>query len=269
MTLLISFFILYVGVEFIIEGYDKLFEISSIVSPEIAGSVAGISVFVSFLIARYQKRVGEEIGSQSLLANSKESFLDVLSSLIVLIAIALSYYEIPYIEGLVTIGIAIMILKVGLETVKDSVYSLMDVSPSRNIEKQIVKVIGSVSGVEGYGNLKLMSAGPFIFGECEVMVRKFVDIDRAHEISTELESRVKEEVGRIDSFMIHIEPYETEKMRIAIPVRERAGKDSRVSPRLGRPPTSPWSPLTRTRGWMTSKSSTMNSRRRRSGQVFL
>ncbi|MFP4115825.1 MAG: cation diffusion facilitator family transporter [Candidatus Aenigmatarchaeota archaeon] len=233
-ALFASLFIIYLGADFIIEGYSKLFEISEISYPFIAGGAALTSIVASGIIARYQKKVGDETGSESLIANAKESAMDVLSSSVVLLAIILSHFKVPYVEGAVTIGIAVLVLKVGLETAKDSIYGLMDVSPSEEIEKEVIKVIGNISGVEGYGNLKLRKAGPFVFGECSVMIRKFVDVDRSHEIAEQIENKVKDSLESVDSFTVHVEPYETDKRRVVIPVRDSNGEDSRISEHFGR-----------------------------------
>lgn len=235
-TLFVSIFILYAAFEFIRKGYSKLFEISTVSYPIVAGGVALSSVIISLMIARYQKSIGEETNSQSLIANSKESLMDVFSSILVLLAIILSYFNIRYIEGAVTILIALLILKVGIESIKDSIYALMDISPSKDIEKKVIKIIGSISGVEGFQNLKLRKSGPFIFGEVTVKVRKFVDVDRAHEIANKMEAQLENNIERLDSFTTHIEPYETPKKRIAMPVVEDKGLASQLSEHFGRAP---------------------------------
>ena len=233
-TLFVALFILYAGTQFIREGFSKLFVPPSISYPLIAGTAAAISIVISFFISIYQKRIGEEINSQSLLANSKESLLDVLSSFVVLLAILLSYYEVRYVEGAITIFIAILIVKIGFETIKDSVLSLMDAGPEGGIEKKVIGAIESISGVEDFENLKLRKVGPFVFGEVDLKIRKYVDVDRAHEISDRLEKKVKKEVERLDSFTIHIEPYRTEKLRICVPVDEDKGLNSEISEHFGR-----------------------------------
>ena len=235
-TLFVSIFILYAAFEFIRKGYYKLFEISTVSYPLVAGGVALSSVVISLMIARYQKSIGEQTNSQSLIANSKESLMDVFSSILVLLAIILSYFNIRYVEGAATILIALLILKVGIESIKDSIYALMDISPSKDIERKVIKIIGSISGVEGFQDLKLRKSGPFIFGEVTVKVRKFVDVDRAHEIANKMEAKLEHKIERLDSFTTHIEPYETPKKRIAIPVIEDKGLDSQLSEHFGRAP---------------------------------
>ncbi|MFP4117093.1 MAG: cation diffusion facilitator family transporter [Candidatus Aenigmatarchaeota archaeon] len=235
-SLLISLFIIYVSAEFALEGYSKLFEVSEMSYPLLAGGTASVSIVVSGLIARYQKRVGEKTNSRSLVANARESFADVLSSSVVLVAIVLSYYSVPYVEGAVTILIALLVLKIGLETLKDSVYGLMDISPDEKIEKEVIRTLGEVAGVEGFGNLKLRRSGPFVFGEVTVMIRKFVEVERAHEIADYFEDRVKEKIPRIDSFTVHVEPYRTDKVRVVVPVKNEEGKESEISDHFGRAP---------------------------------
>lgn len=235
-TLFVSLFIMYAAFEFIREGYSKLFEVSQVSHTYVAVSVALSSVIISFLISRYQKKMGEVTNSQSLIVNSKESMMDVLSSVVVLLGVILSYYQIQYVEGLTTIAIALLIMKVGVESIRDSIYALMDKSPSEEIEKEVIRVIGSISGVEGFKDLKLRKSGPFIFGESTVMVRKFVDVDRAHEVADNLENKLKEEIDRLDDFTTHIEPYKTSRSRIAIPIDEKKGLDSNISDHFGRAP---------------------------------
>lgn len=233
-TLFISVFILYAAVELALEGYSNLFTIPEVSYTVIASSAAVVSIIVSGWVSRFQKSIGEEINSQALIVNSKESLMDVFSSIVVLIAIVLSYYRVPYVTGVVTIAISILIFKVGLESVKDSSYALMDVSPSKEIEKKIVEIIDGISGVEGFEDLKLRKAGPFIFGECVVKIRKFVDVERAHEISDNLEEKIKDEIEQIEYFTLHIEPRESKKKKIAIPVDDKQGLRSEISDHFGR-----------------------------------
>lgn len=235
-SLFVSLFIIYVAIEFSFRGFNKLFQLSSVSHPLVAGVVAGSSIVISFLIARYQKRIGKKTNSQSLIANSKESMMDVYSSVLVFVAIILSYLNIRYIEGGATMLIALLILKVGFDSVKDSVYALMDISPRGDIEKKVISVIGNISGVEGYQDLKLRKSGPFVFGEVTVKIRKSVDVDRAHDIADKLERNLKENIEPIDSFTTHIEPYKMVKSRIAIPVKDDNGIKSEVSDHFGRAP---------------------------------
>ncbi|HUT26834.1 MAG TPA: cation diffusion facilitator family transporter [Methanomassiliicoccales archaeon] len=235
-TLFISLFIIYAAIELVLEGYSRLLERSEVSNPLLAGGVALISSAVSALLAKYQRKVGEEIGSQSLIINSRDTFMDVFVSLLVVAAIALAYFEVPYVEGGAIIVISIIILKIGLESIKDAVFTLMDISPSREIEDRVIGTISGIAGVEGFADLKLRRSGPFLFGEVAVKVRKHLDVERAHEIAGRLEMDVRKNIGRLERFTVHIEPCDVSEVRVVVPLNNDGGLDSIPSDKFGRAP---------------------------------
>ncbi|MCG7844797.1 MAG: cation diffusion facilitator family transporter [Methanomassiliicoccales archaeon] len=235
-TLFISLFIIYAAIELVLEGYSRLFQSSEVSQPMIAVAVALLSSVTSALLAKYQRRVGDEICSQSLIANAKDTFMDVFVSLMVLVAIVLAYYDVPYVEGATIMAISIFILKIGLETIKDAVMALMDISPSRDVEERVIRTIGGIAGVEGFADLRLRRSGPFLFGEVAVKVRKQLDVESAHEISARLEMDLRKSVSRLEGFTVHIEPYEVSEARVVVPLNEDAGMGSTPSSKFGRAP---------------------------------
>ena len=95
-TLLIGGLIAWAGVELFIDGYQKIFFIPPVVEfPYLPIAVSIFSIFAAFFIAKKEKQVGEEINSRSLIANASESFLDIISSAVVLIVILLGGKSTP------------------------------------------------------------------------------------------------------------------------------------------------------------------------------
>jgi len=233
-ALFVSVLILYAGFEMLMESLSSLSEASVVEHPVLALAVSLASVVIAYLFAFQMRRVGKEINSQSLLANAEEMRVDVYSSLLVFIAVLSTYFRIPYVEGSVGVLLSLLVFKVGLENGKVSLYGLMDVSPSREVEEGIRKVLSSCREIEGFENLRLRQAGPVVFGEVTVKLRGHIDVGRAHEISERIERTVKEKVGRIESFLIHIEPYTPRTVKVAIPIIEGEGLDSKVASHFGR-----------------------------------
>jgi len=233
-TLFICIFILYAGYELIIESYSKLFTISIIQIPYWALGVSLISAVASFIIAKYEKKIAEKINSQSLIAIAQDTKINVLISLIVLMAILSTYFKIPYIEGGVGILISLFIFKVSIENGKNAIYLLMDINPNPKIEEEIKKIIKKIPGVESFEDLKLRQSGPFILGDVKVKTKKFLTVNRAHEISEDIESKIKKEVSQIESFNIHIEPSKKKIQKLVIPVDNKNGLKSKLSYHFGR-----------------------------------
>jgi cation diffusion facilitator family transporter len=232
-ALFISLFIIYVAYELFLSGIEAFSETSSINYPLLSMGAALVSVVISFLLSKYLIRKGEETNSQSLIANGKEKMTDVITSSIVLLTIIFSYYRVAYIEGVVTMLLALFIMREGLLSAKDSIFSLMDVSPKKEVERQIIKIISEVPGVEGFGNLKLRKSGPFIFGEVEVMIRKLVNVNTARRICNEVEDKAKKRVEGLTNLTISIIPYEAEEKKVVMPVKEK-GENPEIMRHFGR-----------------------------------
>ena len=236
MAFLISIFILFAAYNLFTESYSKLFISSTLTLPSVALATSFVSIIISFLISKYEKRIGREINSQSLLTLAQESRIDIITSVGVFITLILVYLGLPYVEGIVGLAISVLIFKVGLENAYNALLSLLDVSPGKEIERKIEEIISSTHGVYGFENLKLRRAGPFVFGEVDIKVGKHLGITKVHDIADKIEERVRKEVPIIESFKIHVEPAEKVKLKIVIPVENKNDLKSKVSEHLGRAP---------------------------------
>lgn len=232
-TFFISIFILIAAFELLKEGYEKIFSISSIIFPLPALSVALASLFYSYILSRYLEKIGNKINTQSLITSSKEKIVDVFSSFLVFVGILLSFYKVPYVEGILTIGISLLVLKIGIFSIKDSIFGLMDIAPSADLAKKIEELILSSKGIREYKDLKLRKAGPFVFGEVTIKVEKAINVEKAHQIADRLEKEVVK-IPEIDSFIIHVEPHEKKEIKVAVPISENKGLNSKLMEHFGR-----------------------------------
>jgi len=235
-ALLISFLIIYAFWEMFSKGYGRLFSFSQIKMPFLAIGVSFIDALVLFFFGKYEIRVGKQIGAQSLTAMGEENKTHLFSSMAVLVGTLAACYKIPYLEGLIAIGISLLILKIGLTSMKNSVFALMDVSPSELFRNKVGKAIESVPGVEDFFDLRLRQSGPFVFGETKVGIRKFIDVKRAHEISKKIEKEIKKKIPEVDSFSINVEPFQSDFRHLVIPVKNKKGLDSSPNDYFGRAP---------------------------------
>lgn len=233
-TLIASLFIFYAAYEIFVESYAKIFIPSSLDMPLIALAVPLMSSLVSYFIAVYEDRVGREIKSQSLIANAQESKADVLSSLVIFGGILLSYFNIRYVESVVGTGLSLMIVKIGYQNAKIAIYSLMDASLDKDLEKNIKKTILQIKNIKDVSNLKLRQSGLFIFGEISIKLLENINVKRAHDISDLIENEVKAKFSEIESLSIHVEPYTLDTMKILLPIIEDNGMRSEIVDHFGR-----------------------------------
>ncbi len=233
-SLMVSVLILYAGYEIARESCERISVLYSLKLPFIAIAISILDAFLIYLVGKYEVRVGREINSQSLIAHGTEAKSHIVSSFLVVVGILSSYLNIPKLEGIIGILFSLLIFRIGLESFKDSIYSLMDVSPSEEIEKRIADVLKSISEIKAFSGLKLRKSGPFIFGEVNIKIKKFIEVARAHDITDQIERKVKEAIPQIESFIIHIEPFKSFEQMIVVPIKQKSGLDSLISDSFAR-----------------------------------
>ena len=231
--LFISVLIIYAAIALLLRGYSSLWTAPSLEMAWLALPVALASVFISLLLSRFLRREGKKINSDLLVATSRERLSDVASAAAVFTGITMSFLGIKYVEGLVSIGMALLVFRMGAVTVRDSAFALMDISPSREKDSGISGIICRTRGVDGFDRLRLRKAGPFVFGEATIKVSRLTNVARAHEIADGLERKIGRKMPEMVSFVVHVEPYSGARRKIAIPLAEDAGLESALEGDFG------------------------------------
>ena len=236
-TFVIGALILWAGVELLKDGWHKLFTLVSIQKfPWLPIIASTISIVTAYFIAIKEKSIGMIIGSQSLLANANESFLDILTSFVVLAGIILSYLKIPYVEAVVIMLISTLIVKLGIENLWKSLMILMDANLEPRLQTEIKEKINEIYGVKGVGEVKIRQAGPFRMVECNIKTSPTLPLYQAHGLSDRIENFIADNYDHIESVFIHVEPSEKKTVSAIIPVKDINEMDSIVEGYFGRAP---------------------------------
>jgi cation diffusion facilitator family transporter len=230
-------FIVFAGIEIFKEGYEKFLQLEPVNGfPLLPVSASIISSVTAFFIARKQQIIGRSIGSQSLIANSREAFLDIFTSLIVLMGILLAYARIPYVEGAIIILIALLIFKLGLQNIWTSLMILMDANLDPGLQLEIEKKVNQIYGVKGVSEVKIRQSGPFKMVECIILTRPSLSLYKAHELADKVEDFIVENYEHIESVFIHVEPLKEEIVSAIVPVQNIDGLNSRIHGHFARAP---------------------------------
>ncbi|MBW1803539.1 MAG: cation diffusion facilitator family transporter, partial [Deltaproteobacteria bacterium] len=198
----------------------------------IAGTVA------TLLFGQYAISIGRRTASPTLIAEGRHRQVDVLSSIVVLISVTLSYFDVHLDILGVTIDrigaalILIFIARAGWELLSDGMRVLLDASVDFSTLDQIREIIRSEPMVSEIKSLMGRNAGRFRFIQATVTV-KTENLDKAHQISEDIEMKIRQQVTHLERVIIHYEPQERSHDRIALPLEDETG---RISKHFGEAP---------------------------------
>ena len=229
MSVVISLLILY-------SGYEIAMEAIGATQIDLKNFGFGIIllvvvIIITFLFSRYEMKIGKEINSPILLADAQHSRTDVLSNIVVMIAIIFGSigYQLDKIAALIVV---VFIAKTGFEILKDGVKVLLDASVDYETLSKTEKIILNTPQVVEIKSLTGRNSGRFKFIESNIIIKTH-NLDKAHIIADKIEENIRKEVRNIDQVLIHYEPMRKEEIVYAIPLME---DNESISPHFGEAP---------------------------------
>lgn len=216
MSVFISLVILYTGYDIVLEVINTPFiELEN--SWMAIGSLV-VATGLTFWFSRYEKKVGQEINSPILLADAAHIHIDVLSNVVVLLAILsnLLGYQLDKIAAMI---VAAFILKTGIEILLDGARVLLDASIDHETLSKVEKIILNHKQVVELKTLTGRNSGRFKFIEANIVLNTN-NLDHAHFVSDKIERLIKDEIKNIDQVLIHYEPLKKEELIYVLPLKE-------------------------------------------------
>jgi cation diffusion facilitator family transporter len=190
-----------------------------------------VGILFALLFGQYAVAVGTRMRSPALIAEGRHRQADVLSSLIVLLAVILNYFNVKVdfwgltIDQIAAGLVVLFIGYAGWELLSDGMRVLLDASLAPEILDKVQKIIESEPMVTEILWLTGRNAGRFCFLEADVRLRT-LDLKKAENISLKIEQEIRQQVPLIERVLIHYQPYARSYLNIAVPLADTTGKVS-------------------------------------------
>ncbi len=226
----------FVAFSILFAGYEIAREILAAAAspPEISLSVVILLLFcvvASYLFGRYAMLAGRKTESPTLIAEARHRQVDVLSSIVVLVSVLPAYFgwDAKF-HGISTDQIAagvvlIFIGRAGWALLSDGMRVLLDASVDFETLDRVRDILARHPMVVKVQSLMGRNAGRFRFLQASIIIRTD-DLQKAHQISEDLEIEIRKKVPHVERVMIHYEPQPRTHSRIAVPLTDPAGSIS-------------------------------------------
>ena len=160
-TLVIAIIILYAGITAMVESIKKIITPDTPDYSTVSLVIIAVAVVVKVVLGLYVKRTGQRVNSDSLVASGKDALMDSIISLSTLVAAFVFILWGVSLEAYLGVVIAIMIIKTGLETMKDTISKILGERSEAALAHDIKKtVLESDAEISGAFDLVLTDYGP-------------------------------------------------------------------------------------------------------------
>jgi len=170
--------------------------------------VMAVSIVASVFLSRHLLRVAKKEDSMALEANARNIAADVYSAAAVLIGlIVVRVTGLVIIDAILAGLVALFILKVAFDVLRNSFGGLVDVKLPEDEENKVRAAITEHFGGEvvGFHKLRTRKAGSQRYIDLHLVMPRHASIEEAHNMCDHLEKDIEEKLPRAD-VTIHVEP---------------------------------------------------------------
>ena len=188
--LVVSVTILAIGLSLLKESALKVLHPTPVAFSWLSIGVLAASILVKLWLSGFNRAVGKNINSDTLMATAADSRNDVLTTGAVLLSTILcSLTGYGIIDGIMGVGVAAFILWSGWGLVMDTLSPLLGESPSPELVEHIERTVMSYPGVLGVHDLMVHDYGPgHQFASLHVEFPAETDPLTAHDVIDNIEN---------------------------------------------------------------------------------
>ncbi len=169
--------------------------------------VLAASVVIKFWMFLFNRKMGNKISSDVLLATAKDSLNDALATTAILVSVGVSLIaKLPFnLDALMGVFVSLFILWSGITSAKDTINEILGKPPEKELIENLENLILSFKEFIGIHDLIVHNYGPGRqFASVHVEVPQDTDIVKCHEQVDLCEKLVSEQLDL--ALVIHMDP---------------------------------------------------------------
>ena len=168
-----------------------------------------LSIVLKEAVFRYSMRIARQLDSKVVEANAWHHRSDALSSVGTAIGIGGAIFlgeRWAVLDPLASVVVGLFIAKVSLYLLRDGIGDLMEQSLPEDVEQEILRLAGSVPGVEEPHDLRTRRIGNHYAIELHILMDGNMPLCEAHDKASEVEEVLKRHFGEETHIAVHVEP---------------------------------------------------------------
>lgn len=174
--------------------------------------VVAFVIGVKLILSRYLIARSKVLASQVVAASGKESFMDVLGSLIVFLGVLFSFLGdafnisiLVYADQIAAAFIAALIIRVAYQVINEAIRSVLGKSAPKEVMDSTRDLVEDVKGVRGVDSLTMVDYGHYYQVMVDIRVDETLTVKEGHDIAHEVKSALKHK-SNVGPVIVHVNP---------------------------------------------------------------
>jgi len=172
----------------------------------LALGVAFLSVVIKLGLTIFTRRIGRETNNVAIMALAYDHRNDLFSSLAATLGIIIGRMGYLWVDPLAGALVALVVLRTGLEIIRDSSYDLMDTVPAKTLAKQITNQTQAVPGVKQIEEIHTHRFGPYLVVNVTIGIDGNISVAKGDAIASQVERALYQDIELLRRVYVHYHP---------------------------------------------------------------
>ncbi|NPV55597.1 MAG: cation transporter [Anaerolineae bacterium] len=211
-ALLVGSFVVTTAVAIFWNSLDTIFDLISGVSNYQGASlialwVALFTVLLKIVLTIYTRSIGTRTRNSAIMALAYDHRNDIFSACAAVIGITLGRAGYPWVDPLAGALVAFVILRTGINILRESTSDLMDTVPGKALRRQVEELILPDGRVRHIDAVRAHRFGPYLVINITVCVDGNLTVREGDRIATWVEQQLIANIPSLRTVHVHYHPY--------------------------------------------------------------
>jgi len=168
--------------------------------------VASITIVAKIVLTLITRKLGRQSGNPAVMALAYDHRNDIFAASAACVGIFLGRMGYPWVDPLAGAIVALVILRTGIEIIRESSSDLMDTVPSRQIHEQIVQLLSGIPGIRQIEETQAHRFGPYLVLNITIGIDGSLSLAEGDRIATQAEQTLIREMDLVQRVHVHYHP---------------------------------------------------------------
>jgi cation diffusion facilitator family transporter len=168
--------------------------------------VALLTVVLKLGLTIWTRRIGQQTQNTAVLALAYDHRNDVFSASAATMGIFFGRLGYSWVDPLAGAMVALIILRTGIEILRESTADLMDTVPGRTLRRQITALLDPIPGVKRIEEVHAHRFGPYLVANVTIGIDGSLNVAEGDRIATQVERALIEHIEYMRRVHVHYHP---------------------------------------------------------------
>lgn len=173
--------------------------------------VALFTVAVKIVLTFFTRRIGRQTKNPAVSALAYDHRNDIFAASAAGAGIFLGRLGYPWVDPLAGAVVALVILRTGIEILRESSEDLMDTIPGHALREQISRIVSVIPDVQQIEEIQAHRFGPYLVINITIGVDGLLSVARGDQIATQVEQILYGKIDLLQRVHVHYHPVQQGK----------------------------------------------------------